>query len=252
MDKGLTRGHDLYRHHSRCHPWSDVMNAVLLDIAAIRAETESEELFQSYIEQEAFPCLAAKTAVARGHVEFFHGTAIECPADDQALLERVTKFGNAREDQSPFRSFVALFPQTPRQSAKAFECSLWRRLQRLHNLDVKRSAWDASVESDPTSPEFSMSLGGNAFYIVGLHPGSPRRARRFPLTAMVFNLHRQFEQLRAEDRYHRFSEAIIERDVAFQGSPNPMLDEHGVSSEARQYSGREVGENWVCPFKPRS
>jgi FPC/CPF motif-containing protein YcgG len=68
---------------------------------------------------------------------------------------------------------------------------------------------------------------------------------------MVFNLHRQFAQLRDEDRYHRFSEAIIERDVAFDGSANPMLDEHGSSSEARQYSGRVVGEDWVCPFVPR-
>ncbi len=224
------------------------MNAVMNDRAAI----EAEELFCSYIDQERFPCLAAKTAVARGHVEFFHGSAIDCPADDKSLLQALTLFGQAEEGASPFRSFAALFPHSPLQSPQAFECSLWRRLQHLHDLDARQSPWDDEVESDPHSPDFSMSLGGNAFYIVGLHPGSPRRARRFPVTALVFNLHRQFQQLRTEDRYARFSEAIIERDIAFHGSANPMLDEHGVSSEARQYSGRAVDDDWVCPFKPQT
>lgn len=224
------------------------MNAVITDHAAI----DAEELFTRYIEQASFPCLAAKTAVAREHVEFFHGSSLDCPADDRSLLQALTRFGQDRQEDSPFRSFAALFPQTPLQSPQVFECSLWRRLQHLHDLDAKQSSWDDEVDSDPHSPDFSMSLGGNAFYIVGLHPGSDRRARRFPITALVFNLHRQFEQLRAEDRYERFSEAIIERDVAFHGFANPMLDEHGASSEARQYSGRMVGDDWVCPFKPKS
>lgn len=212
---------------------------------------DAEALFKSYIEHEHFPCLAAKTAVARDHVEFFHGSSIKCSVDDAALLKALTRFGKDEQDNSPFRSFAALFPHSPRQSPQEFECSLWRRLQHLHDLDARQSSWDDEVDSDPHSPDFSMSLGGNAFYVVGLHPGSPRRARRFPLTAMVFNLHRQFEQLRAEERYSRFSEAIIARDVEFHGFANPMLDEHGSSSEARQYSGRVVGDDWVCPFKPK-
>lgn len=163
----------------------------------------------------------------------------------------MTQFGQNKEESSPFRSFAALFPHSPQQTPKAFECSLWRRLQHLHDLDAKQSSWDDQVDSDPHSPDFSMSLGGNAFYIVGLHPGSTRRARRFPITALVFNLHRQFEQLRADDRYGRFSDAIIARDIDFHGFANPMLDEHGSSSEARQYSGRMVDEDWVCPFKPK-
>ena len=37
------------------------------------------------------------------------------------------------------------------------------------------------------------------------------------------------------------------------GSINPMLARHGESSEARQYSGRVVDEDWKCPLKdPRS
>lgn len=212
---------------------------------------DPEMLFRSYVEQVDFPCLAAKTAVSRDHVEFFHGSSIDCPADDGRLLAALAEFGKPAEGQSPFHSFVALFPHSPVKTPQAFEAALWRRLQHLHDIDARQSSWDDSVDSDPHSPDFSMSLGGNAFYVVGVHPGSTRLARQFPVTALVFNLHRQFEQLRAEDRYQRFSEAIIERDVAFQGSANPMLDEHGSSSEARQYSGRVVGDDWVCPFKPR-
>lgn len=210
----------------------------------------AEDAFTRYIEQAGFPCLAARTAIARGHVTFFHAGSIDEARYDRPLLAALTAFAQPDAERSPFQSFVGLFAKSPRKSAQMFEQSLWQRLQHLHELDARKHAWDNSVSSDPHSPDFSLSLGGHAFYVVGVHPRSPRRARRFPLTALVFNLHRQFEQLRAENRYTRFSEAIIERDVAFHGSPNPMLEQHGKSSEARQYSGREVGEEWVCPFQP--
>jgi hypothetical protein len=44
--------------------------------------------------------------------------------------------------------------------------------------------------------------------------------------------------------------AINERDRAFSGSVNPMLADHGTVSAARQYSGRAVGEDWRCPYRP--
>ena len=48
-------------------------------------------------------------------------------------------------------------------------------------------------------------------------------------------------------------EKIIARDVALAGDPNPMLSRHGETSEARQYSGRKVDEDWDCPFRdPRA
>jgi FPC/CPF motif-containing protein YcgG len=44
-------------------------------------------------------------------------------------------------------------------------------------------------------------------------------------------------------------ETIRARDLELQGSINPMLSDFGVDSEARQYSGRAVEENWQAPFK---
>jgi FPC/CPF motif-containing protein YcgG len=35
------------------------------------------------------------------------------------------------------------------------------------------------------------------------------------------------------------------------GSINPMLANHGSISSARQYSGRAVETDWVCPFSGR-
>jgi hypothetical protein len=85
-----------------------------------------------------------------------------------------------------------------------------------------------------------------------LHPGASRPARRFVRPALVFNLHDQFEQLRAQGRYEKLRASIVERDIALAGAPNPMLARHGSISEARQYSGRMVEQDWTCPFSGRS
>ena len=66
-----------------------------------------------------------------------------------------------------------------------------------------------------------------------------------------FNLHDQFEKLRADGRYDRMRETIMARDVALAGSPNPMLQRHGEGSAAAQYSGRAVNDGWRCPFSDR-
>jgi uncharacterized protein len=68
----------------------------------------------------------------------------------------------------------------------------------------------------------------------------------------VFNLHDQFEQLRAQGRYEKLRASIVERDVALAGAPNPMLARHGTVSEARQYSGRVVPADWKCPYSGRT
>ena len=97
-----------------------------------------------------------------------------------------------------------------------------------------------------------MSFGGEAFFVVGLHPKSSRPARRFEAPAMVFNLHDQFERLREAGRYDKMRGAILDRDLKLAGSHNPMLSQHGTKSAARQYSGRAVDDGWQCPFSGRA
>ena len=55
--------------------------------------------------------------------------------------------------------------------------------------------------------------------------------------------------LREQGRYEKIRSAILSRDEALAGDINPMLARHGEASEARQYSGRAVSNDWACPFQ---
>ena len=114
------------------------------------------------------------------------------------------------------------------------------------------SAWDPGVSDDPADPRFSFSFAGTALFVIGLHPGASRLARRFPWPALVFNPHRQFERLRRQGRFDRLRDRIRARDAAVQGTINPNLADFGEQSEARQYSGRDTTTAaWTCPFHAR-
>jgi FPC/CPF motif-containing protein YcgG len=88
-------------------------------------------------------------------------------------------------------------------------------------------------------------MAGQAFFVVGLSPQAERWARRFPWPVLVFNAHEQFEELRKSEQFPR----IRERDAELEGEPNPNLADYGDHTEARQYSGREVESDWVCPAR---
>jgi FPC/CPF motif-containing protein YcgG len=122
-------------------------------------------------------------------------------------------------------------------------------LQQLHDLDAPHHSWDPAVNADPDDAEFAFSFAGTAFFVIGLHAGSSRAARRFAWPTLVFNPHRQFEQLRHDGRYSRFQEVIRRAETGLQGTVNPMLGEHGSLSQAAQYSGRRVEDGWRCPFQ---
>lgn len=147
-------------------------------------------------------------------------------------------------------SFLAVFPDTPKLSEIQFEEKLWEQLSKLSEID--REQWDVTVSSDPTDPNFSFSFGNKAFYVIGLHPDSSRKARRFAYPMMVFNYHEQFERLRNNGIYSKMRDKIRSRDIRYSGSVNPMLKDFGKDSEARQYSGRQVGNEWKCPFLNKS
>ena len=123
-------------------------------------------------------------------------------------------------------------------------------MQELHKHDD--CEWDPNVSNDPESPNFSFSIKGKAFYIVGLHPKSSRMARQSPYPTVVFNLHWQFEKLREMGTYKKVKKRIRRRDKKLQGYINPVLKDFGTDTETRQYSGRNVEEDWKCPFIHKS
>ena len=177
---------------------------------------------------------------------------IQSSWDDLRIYAALLRFATSyRVDPKLFQSFVVLFEAPSHISESAFEQIMWTRIQSLSDKDAWHGqTYDDRVSSDPESPHFSLSFGGEAFFVVGLHPNASRAARRFEAPALVFNLHDQFERLREQNRYEGLRANIIERDVAVAGFPNPMLTRHGEISEARQYSGRDVGRSWTCPFVP--
>lgn len=214
----------------------------------ILTDHELVERFAEFVGSKRFPCVGAKSALNRNQIRYTVEQDLRCGPSRRTLSE-LQLFGRKYSQDAPlFQSFVVLFRGPRSNDEREFERYLWRYLQRLHDMDRVHFDWDASVASNPSDVNFSFSIGGKAYYVVGLHPGASRSARRFSRPALVFNLHDQFERLRAEGRYEDIRDTIVKRDVKIQGSRNPMLKQFGTSSEARQYSGRSVDEHWKCPF----
>ena len=226
------------------------------ELRVSRAEAEQAEAdFSGFIRDASFPCVGAKAAEAHNCLTFYHGWSLRSGWDDVALQDELSRFAASyRRDPALYRSFVALFHEGGLDGEAEYERFLWERLQSLSDKDAWRSyPFDESVEPDPVSPHFSLSFGGLAFFVVGMHPGASRPARRFQLPAIVFNIHDQFEQLRTSGLYETMRKKILDRDQSLAGSVNPMLARHGESSEARQYSGRIVSDEWEAPFRnPRA
>ncbi len=213
------------------------------------------DAFRHFVADRDFPCVGAKSALARGTLKIVPCWSIESSWDDVAIHRELLNWAfNYQGDPGLFRSLAFIFAEPERLSEAAFEAALWARLQSLADKDAwARQPYDERVSADPDDPHFSLSFGGEAFFVVGLHPGASRPARRFAHPAIIFNLHDQFEMLRAEGRYETIRETILERDEKLAGSINPMLARHGETSEAAQYSGRKVGPEWRCPFSdPRA
>lgn len=197
-----------------------------------------------------FPCVGAKSALSRGQMRFVVARDIRSAWDDLRIYPNLLDLAQTwRRRPRLFQTLVVIFRHAPLLSEKGFEEHLWRRLQSLSDKDAWHGqAPDERVSTEPGDPHFSLSFGGEAFFVVGMHPRASRPARRFEAPAMVFNLHDQFEQLRQTGQYARLKQAIRARDVALAGGPNPMVADFGEVSEARQYSGRRVEPDWACPF----
>jgi FPC/CPF motif-containing protein YcgG len=209
--------------------------------------------FIDFVAGPGFPCVGAKAAINRDNMRIVVARDFASAWDDLRILPALLDLARSyRADPVPFQSLAVLFERGAPRNESEFEAHLWKRLQSLSDKDewLGQPA-DPRVAHDPGDPHFAMSFGGEAFFVVGLHPKASRPARRFSSPAMVFNLHDQFEQLRAEGRYEKLRATILARDLDLAGTPNPMLAAHGATSSARQYSGRAVDGDWLCPFAGR-
>jgi FPC/CPF motif-containing protein YcgG len=207
------------------------------------------ESFRALVLNPAFSCVGAKSAIRRGSYNLGLYEEMGSPGSTAGLARDLFDFVEEQDDlYGEFSTFVACFKGPVSSDEKGFEVLLWEQLQRLHEEDRCYHRWDPSVSPDPEDPEFAFSFAGRAFFVVGLHAASSRFARRFAWPTLVFNAHRQFDKLRENGQYDRVQEVIRKRERDLQGTLNPNLADFGARSEARQYSGRPVQEEWRCPF----
>jgi len=207
--------------------------------------------FHDFIHDPDFPCVAAKSALATDGMRIVVAGDLRDRQADDAILAALRTAPEVLSAAANLISTIILFPLTPPLSEIAFERHLWILLQSLYEADRDEFDWDPELSNDPQSANFGMSIGGTAYFVVGLHPGSSRLARRAPMAAAAFNPHSQFRRLKSDGRYERLKQTVRARDIALQGEANPMLADHGEASEASQYSGRAVFGAWECPFKPQ-
>ena len=146
-----------------------------------------------------------------------------------------------RRDDRPRGGVRLVRRDVPRprvEDERHFERLLWSQLEQLHEVDEQ----PGTSRCRPT-PRPALRLQRRRHRVLHRRPApqASRDARRTPTPTLVFNLHEQFEELRASGRFPRMRDKIRERDLHLQGTVNPMVADHGEDSEARQYSGRQVG-----------
>ena len=208
---------------------------------------KTREKFEQWILDEDHPCIMAQTVFSQEHVKTKQYGQLGDPLQTDALLKDLKNYIAEYDfETNDFKSFIAVFPESNIATEDEFERLLWKQLEEIEKIDTKD--WDPSVSRDPEDDNFSFSIAGRSFYIVGMHPNSSRQARRSPYPSIAFNLHVQFEKLRDMGAYEKVRDKIRARDKELQGSMNPMLEDFGSSSEAKQYRGKATEDDWVCPF----
>jgi FPC/CPF motif-containing protein YcgG len=230
--------------------WVDETLLLANDKPAPRMSQEVHAALRAVLHDPDFPCIGAKSVLNQSSYRFGLYEQLSAPGSTEGLALDLYQFGrDIQRIDGEFHSFIACFLEPKMTNPKTFETLLWQQLAALHALSKPHFDWNAEVSKSPEDPRFSFSFAGSAYFVVGLSPASKRWARRFPWPTLVFNDHFQFERLREAQRFDRIRDLIRERDQALHGNNNPMLEDHGAHSEARQYSGREVGPTWRCPVR---
>lgn len=206
--------------------------------------------YKEFLADKGFPCIAAKAALKKNQIRCMVAMHMACPANDHEILNFLYTFVDLyRDSKESFHSAAVIFKEPAQLDENTFDTLLWQRLNALSILDHKKYNHDPRVDSNPSSSHYSFSLKEEAFFIIGLHPGSHRRSRQFRYPALIFNPHAEFEKLRNTNRYSKMKGAVRKRDVLYSGSVNPMLADFGDASEVYQYSGIEYPRNWTCPLR---
>ncbi len=208
-----------------------------------------KEKISSLLSKKNYPCVAALKSF---HSEDYRIGTYRNFGSTHSSFELAKDLVNYSEQykktKSPYFTYWAVFPELTSLTDKEFEGALWRELSAMASYSEFSQSWDPKFSSDPNDKNFCFSLGGQAFFVVGLHKNSNRLSRQFEYPTLVFNLYEQFRQLESLNQFKPMVEMNRRRDEKFQGDANPMAVVHGNDWEAIQFSGRQNNADWKCPF----
>lgn len=212
---------------------------------------EIKELTIEKIKGNLFACVGGKAVVSKNRYQLNIYSDMTSQEDIEKLYEDLCKFtvDVPVDSENYLASYIAVFKNTQADSENEFNDLLWSLLQSLNEVDTV--PWNSKVSSDVRDPNFSYSLGGVAFFVIGMHPKASRISRRFPYITIVFNNRDSFGILREKGLFEGFQESTRKNDIRIQGTINPNLANFGDSSEALQYSGMENPSLEKIKFKAK-
>jgi FPC/CPF motif-containing protein YcgG/predicted heme/steroid binding protein len=219
-------------------------------------ERQVHEAFRSWIQdRKQFGCAAGRTAISRATYGLgvydkplgAPGNAAQLAADLETWIPHQTQEWNRGNN---YTTFVAVFPNSNAdQGGQAFEDALFAELQALHEHD--RQPWPNGYTKDATSMSFQYAFGGRRYFVVGLHPQASRTSRRFEYSALVFNAHEQFGNLKTTGEFAEIKSSTRKNDIRLDGEINPNLLKHPPGAPgAVEFSGEDhTGDaSWLPPL----
>lgn len=174
-----------------------------------------------------YPCTPALSALKQGSLIITEipgkigSTGIDLRPMLQGFIDRL------ESRNEPYLSlWLSWDPEE--MSEEEFEIRLWREVRAF-------------------CPNLPVSFGSHQLFLVGMHPNSSRKARRFPRCSIIVNSFSQFERIEATGNYPSLVSSIRERDKKYSGSVNPMVEEYGDVWEEIQFSGKVNPPDWEPP-----
>ena len=202
----------------------------------------------THISSKSFPCVMAKAVEKLGGITVKTTENLSGEAEIRRIHQDLSAFVDRFRMKDQLSSFVLTCDQNRYKDFAVMEKEFWKFLIALRNFDQALHPHDERVSADPAHHEFSFSVKSEAFFILMLHPDSPRLSRRFKYPAIVFNPHIQFERMRLKGIFEKVRNLIRNRDKVLQGSINPMLSDFGERSEVFQYIGRVYQAHEIVPL----
>ncbi len=103
-----------------------------------------------------------------------------------------------KRGRSPRLTMWAIFPNAEMWDDNDFDHALVRELTSVTTSSALQPSWASGG---------TLRVGDTSFFVVGMHPQSTKDSRRFPWTALVFNVFDQVDWLEREGVYAWIREA---------------------------------------------